>query len=303
MAQHKYAEACPKLAESQRIAPSGGTLINLAECYEKAGQTASAWGTWKDVASRANAAGKSDVERNAITRAAALEPALAKLTISVATDSDVPGLEVKRDGVELGHAEFGLPIPVDPGAHKIEATAPKKKPFTTEIDVAPKQTDAHATVTLTNEEQAVATTTTTTSPPQTTTPGTQPTTAPSEASSGGGTLQRTLGWVGVGVGAAGLVVGGIFGLNALSKANEANNDGCKGMTCTGNNNPTLAAQGVQASKDGTNAANISTACFIAGGVLAAAGIVVVLTAPSGKSVHASPTVGRSFAGLSVTADW
>src|SRR5579872_1217551 len=99
MGQKRYAEACPKLAESQRLAPSGGTLINLAECYEHAGQTASAWGAWKDVAARANAAGKGDVERNAVIRATALEPALAKLTITLASGSDVPGLQVSRDGV------------------------------------------------------------------------------------------------------------------------------------------------------------------------------------------------------------
>jgi hypothetical protein len=297
MAQHKYAEACPKLAESQRIAPSGGTLINLAECYEHAGQTASAWGTWKDVASRANAAGKADVEKNAISRASALEASLAKLTISVAPESDVPGLEVKRDGVQLGHAEFGLSIPVDPGPHKVEATAPKKKPFSAMVDVLPKQTDAHVTVTLANDEQAVVATTTTTTTP-TTTPVTQPTTTP-ETSSGGGNVPRTLGWVGVGVGAAGLAVGAIFGLTAMSKANEATNDGCKGSVCTGVN----AANGVKATKDGLTDATISTAGFIAGGVLAAAGVVLVLTAPSGNSVHASPTVGQSFVGLSVTTDW
>jgi hypothetical protein len=109
--------------------------------------------------------------------------------------------------------------------------------------------------------------------------------------------------VGVGVGAAGLAVGAIFGLTAMSKANEATNDGCHGSICTGNGSPTLAAQGVKASKDGLTDATISTAGFIAGGVLAAAGVVLVLTAPSGKSVHASPTVGQSFVGLSVATDW
>jgi hypothetical protein len=72
MAEHKYADACPKLAESQRLAPSGGTLLNLADCYEHTGQTASAWVSWKDVAARASAAGKADVEKRALARAAAL---------------------------------------------------------------------------------------------------------------------------------------------------------------------------------------------------------------------------------------
>jgi hypothetical protein len=171
MAAHKYAEACPKLAESERLAPSGGTLINLADCYEHTGQTASAWVAWKDAAARANAAGKADVEKRALSKAAALEPTLSRLTVSVDSASDVAGLEIKNDGVAVGHAELGVALPVDPGSHLVEATAPKKKPFSTKVDVAAKQTDAKVTVTLEDEPEAVA-------PPPPVTPGTGPTTPP-----------------------------------------------------------------------------------------------------------------------------
>src|SRR5260370_10749615 len=146
MAQHRYADACPKLADSQGLGPSGGTLINLAECYEHTGQTASAWAAWKDAAARANAAGKAGAEKSALDRAALLEPKLARLSIAVSTESDVPGLEVKRDGIAVGHSELGLPIPVDPGMHVVEAHAPKKKAWSSQVDVAPKQADARVTV-------------------------------------------------------------------------------------------------------------------------------------------------------------
>src|SRR5262249_25796236 len=119
---------------------------------EHTGQSASAWVAWKDAAARANAAGKRDVEKRALSRAAALEPSLARLTIAVDKASDVEGLQVKRDGGTVGHAEFGMPIPVDPGAHLIEATAPKKKATSTNVDVAAKQTDARVVVTLANDD-------------------------------------------------------------------------------------------------------------------------------------------------------
>src|ERR1700722_1557843 len=103
MADGKYAEACPKLVESERLDPGAGTLLNLGHCYEKNGQTASAWVTFKDAAAAADLKHRAEGSARARERALALEPTLSKLTIDVPPEARVSGLQVRRDGVEVCH--------------------------------------------------------------------------------------------------------------------------------------------------------------------------------------------------------
>src|SRR6185295_18781275 len=59
----KYAEACPKFAESNRLDRGAGTMIHLGDCYEKNKQSASAWATYKEAASAAQAINRKDWEK------------------------------------------------------------------------------------------------------------------------------------------------------------------------------------------------------------------------------------------------
>src|SRR5207245_4895145 len=93
-AEGKVAEACPKFAESNRLDAGIGTMLYLADCYEKSGQTASAWAQFREVASLAARQGDPR-EKIARERVARLEPKLSKLSVSVSA-ADVTGREVKR---------------------------------------------------------------------------------------------------------------------------------------------------------------------------------------------------------------
>jgi hypothetical protein len=127
MAEGRYREACPKLEESQRVEPGWGTLINLADCHEHIGRTASAWSEFLQVASGSKQAGQIERAQAAKARASAVEPRLSKLTIAVSELHRPAGLEIKRDQFLVGPAQWGTAVAVDPGEHVVEASAPGKR--------------------------------------------------------------------------------------------------------------------------------------------------------------------------------
>jgi hypothetical protein len=135
----RFAEACPKLEAASKLYPSAGIFLNLGDCHEKIGRTASAWTEFGDAATIAERTNRDAEAREAQRRQAEVEPKLAHLTINVS--HAVAGLVIKRDGAELPAPAWGAAIPVDPGRHEIHADAAGYEPWTTTIAVtSPGQT-------------------------------------------------------------------------------------------------------------------------------------------------------------------
>src|SRR4051794_33573309 len=82
----RFAEACPKFAESQRLEPAAGTLLNLALCHEHEGKTATAWTEFRDALSLAMAAQRKDRQELAELHIATLGPKLTRLSVAVPPD-------------------------------------------------------------------------------------------------------------------------------------------------------------------------------------------------------------------------
>ncbi|HEY2513035.1 MAG TPA: hypothetical protein VGI39_19340, partial [Polyangiaceae bacterium] len=112
--------ACPQFAESQRLDPAPGTLLNLAGCEEHVGQVASAYEHYRaaiDTLPRSD-----DRLPFARQHLAALEKRVPHLTLDAA--AALPkGARVERDDVALGAASLGLALPVNPGLHRIVVKA------------------------------------------------------------------------------------------------------------------------------------------------------------------------------------
>lgn len=118
----KFDEACPKFAEAYQASSNVATLVDLALCHEKQGKIATAWSELLDAEADARKAGRSDIETRARANGRALEPKLPRIAITIT--SPAPGIEVTIDGQKIDTAAQGKGRPVDPGEHKIIATAP-----------------------------------------------------------------------------------------------------------------------------------------------------------------------------------
>ncbi len=304
MSQDKYTEACPKLAASQKLDPGPGTLMNLAGCYEKNGQTASAWATWIEAQSASERAGHADWAATCRDRAAAILPKVSRLSVVVPPSSEVPGLVVERDGVRVERAEWGSAVPVDPGTHPVTASAPGRQPWSAMVQIAPNGAAQTVSVPVlevspTAAPIAAPMATPTAAPPAG--PSSRPQgheyAAPAPASSW--TTGRVAGAAMAGVGVVGLAVGGFYGLKAKSTHDDALNH-CVGTECY--------AEGLELDSDARDQAMISTVAVASGlGLIAAGAVLYLVSSPSQPSRETTVAMGiRSSAqglSLSVGGAW
>lgn len=298
MEQGRFAEACPKLAESQRLDPAVGTLLYLGECYEKEGKVASAWAAFKSAASAAHNAAQAGREQTAKQHATDLEPRLPRLSLVVPAGSEVSGLVVQRDDIDVGAVAWGSAVPVNPGKHHITAKAPGKKSWSKDVNVGTQPTVT--TVTLPRLEDDNSAKSAAPAAPGTvsapTSGGTSqsvvvwaPPTAsasPQSANRGPGASRprdsatgTAMHVAGISLGTLGLVglaVGTVYELKTQSKLQDAKSN------CA--NYPTdCSAQGVALNKESKDASSTATMGFVVGGGLLVTGIVVYILAPSSYS--------------------
>lgn len=137
MEQKRYAEACPKLKESQRLDPGGGTALNLATCHELEGKTATALDEYHDALDFALRDRRDDREKIARTHIDKLEKEVPRITVKPV--KFIEGLEVKLDTTVMGPAAWGVATPVDPGTHVITATALRHQTLKITVEIRPNE--------------------------------------------------------------------------------------------------------------------------------------------------------------------
>lgn len=276
-------EACTKLAESAALYRALGTEYNLGTCFEVSHRTASAKRAYLRAAAIAHQSGKESIAKDAYARARKMDAATPKLVVTAPTDAGA--VTILCDGIPV---VAGDTIELDPGAHLVKATAPGRAPYDARVDLAEGRTTALA-VTLA--------------------PATDPVTPTSPVAKGetsaakkkDGVDRATV--IGASVGAAGVVALGIgIGFAFVAKG-ERDDAGCEdGRRCPDR----AAADRLSSAKSD---ANVATALFVVGGVLAAAGAVLAFADPfewrarRTSAVHLVPAVAPGVAALRFSMGW
>lgn len=255
MEKKDYAAACPKFAESDRLDPSSGARINLADCEEKLGHVASAWRHWQEAIELIPAG---DTRLPGVNkRKADVEKRVPRLTLkaSIALPAETT---VLRDGLAVGLGALEVALPIDPGEHAIVVRAPGYKDWKESVTLKEGERKDFQ---LKLGEKEVA-------PVPLVTKNSVVRDAPPSA------IGKIVGFGLLGVGGAGLVLGGITGIVAIDKK-SAVEKGCFPVgTCT--------PAGADAASAGRTFAVVSTVSFIVGAIAIAGGVTLVLMAPKAK---------------------
>lgn len=258
------AGACQKLADSYALDATLGTLLNLAYCHERQQRFFTAWVEYTTAESHAARTEQRDRAAFARGRAADLARRLprARLEVQGARAIYVDGQRVERAAGDL------LVVPSGEHTIAIDTDAGERRSATVTFPAEPGSVTAVAFLEARSPAPVAGTlASTATQPPQ------------DPPRTDGGEGRRTAGFV---VGAAGLAalgVGSYFGIATLAKKDDA----ARGCDATGCDRDAKHAGDLAHTY-----ATLSTVLFVAGGVAAAAGATLVLTAPSG-----SPAIARS----------
>jgi tetratricopeptide (TPR) repeat protein len=284
LAEHKYAEACPKFEESYQLDPGIGGELNLGRCYEEWGKLARAYHAYVEAERQAKSANDPRAAKihELVTN---IEPQVPRLQIHVPAGADTTGLSVSVDGQPVPTSELDTAQLVDPGPKQVDYTAAGVK----KQKLVPVERGSTAEVTLDVPAAAKP------EPVDKPDTGEKPAPKPVAETDVPGRTQRI---AGIAVGAAGIVGVGVASYLALSARSDYNS--ALSADCMNMKNACNAA-GLTATHDARSRANVAT---IVGGIGLAAiagGVVLYLLAPDSDSnehaFYVTPTTnGLAFGG-------
>jgi len=269
----KFVAACVKLERVVELVPSGvGGHAKLAECYENVGRLGSAWEHYTTAETQAYRNGQVPRANQFGEKANDVATRVARLTLVVPKELEgMDGLTVLIDGKPQAKTLWNTAQPVDNGNHVIEVKAPGRQTVTKPVVIL--SSGFYLNVGVVPGRIIFP------EPPPL--PPVRP-------------WQKPLGWTTVAMGSASLITSGILSGMAVNKANASNVDG----HCTKVYEPKEEVRcdglGKPLRDEANDFAHGATATVVAGGVLAAGGLILVLTAPKSNKDASKKTGALSF---------
>jgi hypothetical protein len=270
------AEACAKFAQSYGLDPAPGALLNLGVCHDKEGKTATAYRELQQLVQAIGASKNRDDRERVRFATDALAKLDARLTRAAFNVSALPaGSTLKLDGTPV--ADVTLVLPIDPGDHQIEITAPGRPPKSVPWTVLPQP----GTQTFKADPPDAATAVPAAAPAG----AKAPAPSPAKHATRSDEWRRPAAYAWGAVGLVAIGIGSYFGIDTLNKR-DARDPHCVGTVCD--------AAGMSLDDKAHTSATISTIAFVGGFAALGAGAYFLFTAPSGKkaaAVRAAPTLG------------
>jgi hypothetical protein len=287
-------EAAPKLERAEKLYHSPVVASRLGECYVNVGRLVEGTEILRKVLREPQGSDQSPALSKALERAQkvldAAKPRIAGLTIKVAAVQD---MSVKVDGTLVPGALVDTEIPIDPGQHSVEVTAPGFLRAASRLSVAEGEKKS-VTLTMSRDPDAVAPASTTDRAPMKEAASPPPRgvnavpAAPTPPPSPPPAPNRTAAYVALGVGAVGLAGGSVLGLMTMKQHSDLK-DECPGGVCGRDKQGDLDSA--------KRLGNISTIAFGVGGAGLLLGTVLFFTASPSHADRAGRVPERRFAGV------
>jgi hypothetical protein len=298
LVRQDYAEAADRFARAGTLVHAPTLTLGLARAQVGLGKWLVALDLYNQILQEGAAPGSPPAfvkaRKDARKDLDDLEPRVPSVIIVVKGAARV----VTLDGVAVPAATLGVKRPVDPGMHVLHAEGDGLAPADVTVTLAERKVES-VTLEL-KPPPRVAPPPPVAPPPVAPPPVAPPPVAPAvtppppvEPVAGGarpGSVQRTLGFVGLGAGGAGLLVGAVTGVLVLSKHGEIAK-ACPLAYPHPCNDPEILTY------DTLGAA--STGGFIVGGALVVTGIVLLATAPkayAATNAGVVPLLGPGWVG-------
>ncbi len=131
-----FTEAIQQFREVGQVRMTAQVRFHIAFCEEGLGRLVTALGGYDLALAEADTVGpdfKSEVE----TAIARLRERIPKIFIERGAGADAA--LVQLDGVDLGASSIGVEVPLDPGPHKVTATAPGYHPYDATVELKERE--------------------------------------------------------------------------------------------------------------------------------------------------------------------